>query len=518
VTAAKLVSGAALAALLAVGTGGPASAVPSGRMLVELRDSSSCDGGAVLRGAGASAISSTLRLYALEGEAAARVVPSLRACGALRFAVPDRPAGTLSVTDFTDPLVPSEWWRSAIGVSDLAPPGPGKPVTIVDSGIELTHPEFNGRTDLLALNMQEPQPLGGVHGTAVASVIGAPENGVGLVGVYPQALLQTWDAAPGSGTTLVTSQIVAGILAAADKGPGVINISLGSGTLETAISQSIATAIRKGMLVVAAAGNDGGTNNQLTYPASTPHVLTVAATTRQNTVASFSSRSRFVDLAAPGEDMPVASALDQSWDDEDGTSFAAPLVSGAAAWVWTVRPELDATQLFEVMRRSATDIDAPGRDDASGYGLLNVPAALAYVAPSTDPMEPNDDMDYVRAGGVYATGALPLTTRAKTSAAVTARLTVFEDPRDVYPVFVPAKKTITAKTTAATVELALWSNGTPSVTVASPGKNRLARGVTKTGTETVTYKNTGNAKTVYLAVTLAKGSRDADYSVSVAAR
>ena len=119
---------------------------------------------------------------------------------------------------------------------------------------------------------------------------------------------------------------------------------------------------------------------------------------------------------------------------------------------------------------------------------------------------------------IYAAGSLPLTTRAALSAAVTARLTVFEDPRDVYPVFVPAKKSVTAKTTAAAVDLALWANGTPSVTIPSPGKNRLARGVTKATTETVTYKNPGAAKIVYLAVTLAKGSRDASYSVSVAAR
>ena len=446
------------------------------------------------------------------------MLPELRACGAVRFAVPDRPAGTLSVTDFADPLVGSEWWRSAIGVAGLTPPGPGKPVTIVDSGVEFTHPEFDGRQNLLALNMQEPQPLGGVHGTAVASVIGASENGVGIVGIYPEAVLQTWDAAPGSGTTLVTSQIVAGILAAADKGPGVINISLGSGRTETAIAQAIVTAIRKGMLVVAAAGNDGDTSNALSYPASTPHVLTVAATNQQGSVASFSSRSKFVDLAAPGQHIPVASALDQSWDDEDGTSFAAPLVSGAAAWVWTVRPELDVSQLFEVMRRSATDIDAPGRDDASGYGLLNVPAALAYPPPVIDPMEPNDDMDYVRVGAVYAAGSKPLTTRALPSAAVTARLSVNEDPRDVYPLFVPAQKTVTAKAAGATVDLALWSNGTPSVTIASPGKERLARGVTKGGTETVTYRNPGAAKVVYLAVTLAKGSRDAIYRVAAAAR
>ena len=71
----------------------------------------------------------------------------------------------------------------------------------------------------------------------------------------------------------------------------------------------------------------------------------------------------------------MATALDNSWAPEAGTSFSSPLVAGAAAWVWTVRPELDASQLFEVMRRSAVDIDAPGRDDATGFGLLNVPAA-----------------------------------------------------------------------------------------------------------------------------------------------
>jgi hypothetical protein len=516
VTLLQLVCGTAVAAVLAVAIGGPAAATPSRTMLIELRGGGACHAGGVLRSAGATTVSRELRLYTLGGAAAARVLPALRSCGAVRFAVPDRPAGTLSVTDFADPLVGSEWWRAAIGVVGLTPPGPGKPVTIIDSGIELTHPEFDGRPNLLALNAQEPQPLGGVHGTAVASVIGAPENGVGIVGVYPQALLQTWDAAPGSGSTLVTSQIVAGILAAADKGPGVINISLGSGRVETSISQAIATAIRKGTLVVAAAGNDGDTNNALTYPASTPHVLTVAATNPQGAVAGFSSRSRFVDLAAPGQGIPVASALDQSWDDEDGTSFAAPIVSGASAWVWSVRPELDASQLFEVMRRSATDIEAPGRDDASGYGLLNVPAALTYAPPARDPMEPNDDLDYVRPGAVYAAGSLPLTTRARLAAAVTARLTAFEDPRDVYPVFLPAKKTMTVKTTAA-VDLTLWSSGTASVTEARPGSDRLARGVATSATETVTYRNPGAAKTVYLAVTLAKGSRDATYRVTVAA-
>ena len=272
------------------------------------------------------------------------------------------------------------------------------------------------------------------------------------------------------------------------------------------------------MLVVAAAGNDGETGSPLTYPASLPHVLTVAATDEQNQVVSFSSRSRFVDLAAPGQDIMVATALDQSWASEDGTSFAAPLVSGAAAWVWTVRSSLDASQLFEVMRRSATDIDAPGRDDASGYGLLNVPAALTYQAPVSDPLEPNDDVDYVRPGGTYYNGIPALTSRVKPSTRLIARLAAAEDPRDVYRVFIPARGRITVKTTAAAgVDLGLWGPSTTSVTERSPGKDRLARGTTQGAAESITYRNAGAAKTAYLAVTLGTGTRDATYAISIAA-
>jgi hypothetical protein len=497
----------------------PAASAKDARVLVELRPTSACDAVGVLRKAGATTVSATLRLYSLDSRSASQVLPRIRACKALRLTAPDRPAGTLSATDFTDPLVPSEWWRAAIGVADLTPPAAGKPVTIIDSGVDVAHPEFVGWPDLVMLNAQEPQPFGGVHGTAVASLIGATENGVGIVGVYPQALVQSWDSAIGAGTQLDTSEIVKGVLAAAAGGPGVINLSLGGNSFEVVIQQAIATAISKGLLVVAAAGNDGDAGNPLTYPSSLPHVLTVAATDEQNQVPFFSSQSRFVDLAAPGQDMMVASALDASWQQEDGTSFSSPLVAGAADWVWTVRPDLDASQLFEVMRRSATDIGAPGRDDASGYGLLNIRAALAYPAPVRDPFEPNDDIAYVRPGGMYYNGIPSLTTRAKPSATLTARLTIVEDPRDLYPVYVPAKGRITVKTaSASSTDLTLWARSTSAVAEPSPGKDRLARGVTKGANETVTYLNPGAAKTVFLAVTLGKGTRDATYKVAVTAR
>jgi hypothetical protein len=218
-------------------------------------------------------------------------------------------------------------------------------------------------------------------------------------------------------------------------------------------------------------------------------------------------------------DITVASTLDQSWDSEAGTSFAAPLVSGAAAWVWTMRPSLDASQLFEVMRRSAKDIAQPGRDDASGYGLLDVPAALAYPAPVRDPLEPNDDINYVRPGALYDNGIPALTTASKPATSLVGRLATAEDPSDVYRVFVPARGRITVATTAgAAVDLALWNSTSSTVTTPSPGKARLARGTTQGARETVTYANTGVAKSVYLAVTPSAGTRDATYRISVSGR
>ena len=225
-------------------------------------------------------------------------------------------------------------------------------------------------------------------------------------------------------------------------------------------------------------------------------MLTVASTDEQNRVSIFSSQSRFVDLAAPGENIIVATALDNSWAAEAGTSFSSPLVAGAAAWVWTVRPELDASQLFEVMRRSAVDIAAPGRENATGFGLLNVPAALAYAAPVADPLEPNDDVDYVTPGKTFDNGIPPLTTKAKPSTTLTGRLTTVEDPRDVYRVFVPAQGTITVKTHGR-VRHGTRPSGTRRRRRSgrlTPNSDRVAHGITSKGTINLTYKNPGGRR------------------------
>ena len=119
----------------------------------------------------------------------------------------------------------------------------------------------------------------------------------------------------------------------------------------------IAVTFAKGTLVVAAAGNSREEGSPLEYPASLPHVLTAGAIGPSGLPTFFTSGSPHVDLAAPGWDIPVAVPGTYSppnkYDSFSGTSFASPIVAGATAWVWTVRPTLDITQLFEVMRLSA---------------------------------------------------------------------------------------------------------------------------------------------------------------------
>jgi subtilisin family serine protease len=506
---------AAAALVLALAGAAPAAPpAPAGDLLVQLAPAAACAEAHGLVAAGATALAPGLRLYRLPAARAPAVLPGLRARGAVTLVEEDRPVGTLQT--FTDSLtLADDWWRVAIGADGLAPPGPGTPVSIVDSGVSLGHPEFAGRPDTEALNPQEPAPLGGQHGTAVASLIGAPANGVGIVGLYPQAVLRTYDAAGGEGLRLLAGDIVQGITEAARRGRGVINLSLGSGDRSSSIEGAVNEAVRRGSLVVAAAGNDGDRGNPLTYPASLPHVLTVAATDRANAVAPFSSRSRWVDLAAPGDGVTVADALSGDYTTQSGTSFAAPLVSAAAAWLWTVRPELDASQVFEVLRRSARDIGPPGRDLDSGFGLLDVRSALAYPAPTTDPLEPNEDIDDVRPGF----GLAALTTTGTPRRVIAARLDVWEDPRDVYRVWQPRGKALVISTgSSEDVDVAVWSEAAFSV-AQRPGRERLASSARPDlGNERTRVPAVQRGRWVYVAVSRGRGIAQAEYRLGITPR
>ena len=447
---------------------------------------------------------------------AAVVLPALRASGSVSAAQVERSYTVAATAAAPDPLQAEEWWRTQIGVDGLAPPGPGVPVTIVDSGLDVTHPEFSGRPDTVLLNAQEPAGVGGEHGTSVASLVGAPLNGVGVVGIYPQAILRSWDAARGQGTRLESSDISAGILAAARAGRGVINLSIG-GDRDLPIELAVSEAVASGSLVVAASGNDGERGSPVGYPAALPHVTTVAATNRSGAVALFSSRSSYVDIAAPGDAIFVASALGHDWRPSSGTSFSSPLVAGAAAWLWTVRPELDAGQVAELLRRSARDIDQPGRDSASGFGMLNLAAAIAAPSPIRDPFEPNDDVEEVDPNGdrnlVHATA---LTTKSKQRTRVVGRIDAYEDPRDVFRVWIPAGRNVTFQLGGTgDGDLSLHRTTARTVVGRFAVNGRLAQAIAKGTTDRLVYRNAGAGRWAYLTVRLPARSLDTTYQLNV---
>jgi subtilase family protein len=464
---------------------------------------------------GATLVSRRLDIWRLPSARAQRVALGLRPLTVEpdRELAPERAA--------VDALTALEWWRGAVGADRAVPPAAGKRLTVIDTGLDVTHPEFAGRPNTTLLDAQSATGTEDeAHGTAVSSVAAAPENGFGVVGIYPQAQLAEWDTGP-----MFVSDVIQGIDHAIDAGPSVINMSFGFDGYDRLLAEEVDVAFGTGSLLVAAAGNDFLEGNAVHSPAALPHVLTVAATDEGNKPSTFSNRSPAVDLSAPGENIPVAvpTWLDGSgYSAGDGTSFSAPLVAGAAAWVWTRRPELDVTQLFDLMRWSATDIGAQGFDDDTGWGLLNVPAALSDEAPPVDPQEPNDDVNEVVAGKLFRNAEPSLTSPGRGRAALSARLDETEDPEDVYRVWVPAHRRIAIHVTvSADADVELWNATTATVLVTGAARRKhLLDGSGYNGThpETVGFRNRSRRGVyVFLDVYLPEnGAPSAEYRAAVA--
>jgi subtilisin family serine protease len=457
---------------------------------------------------GATRVAHTLPIWRVPGRQAIRVAPKAE------LVVPDRFIPTSTHFTAGDPLVPQQWWIGSIGATTVEPPGPGKPVTVIDTGADLTHPEFAGRPSTTALNGQSVVGTGEEHGTAVASTIAAVPNGQGIVGVYPQAALQVWDASP-SAPGISLSDVLAGLDAAIRRGRGVINLSLGSPYRDPLLEAMITVAYGSGSLVVAASGNDRQRGNPLEYPASFAHVLTVGAIDISGRTAAFSGASQFVDLVAPGQAIPVA-IPGTGYSYYTGTSFASPLTAGVAAWVWTARPALGLTQLFDLMRSSPVDMESPGYDPFSGFGRLDIPRALATRPLPPDPYEPNDDVIQIRPNGLFRTPARPLNAPRRLRATLRARLDYSEDPRDVYRVWVAGRRvtTITVAPTA-DLDLAAWGPQTSSVLESGSSRRRHLKALSeKPGRrgEIVRVRNTSRRGSyhyveVYTATSNAPGRR-----------
>lgn len=279
-----------------------------------------------------------------------------------------------------EPLGPSQWNLPMVGATDAwaVSQGAGVVVAVIDTGVDATHPDLAGRVlpEIDMLPEVTPLPEQNGHGTRVASLIAGSLNGFGMAGIAPQSTILPVSALDPAGYG-DSSTVARAIIAAADAGARVINLSLGGPDQDPVLDQACAYAFARGAIVVAAGGNSYLTGNQIQYPAASPNVLAVASVDRTGNPSGFSNTGPHIDIAAPGE-MVLGALPGAVFDEESGTSFAAPQVSATVALVLAVNPNLTAAEAASVVQMNAADdISGNGRDDQLGQGLLRADRAVS---------------------------------------------------------------------------------------------------------------------------------------------
>jgi type VII secretion-associated serine protease mycosin len=317
----------------------------------------------------------------------------------------------------------AQWALNRLDAEDLwaRQPGAGVTVAVVDTGVDAAHPDLAGvvlpGTDLISPG-GDGSDDGNGHGTHVAGIIAAvANNGLGVAGLAQGVRILPVRVLDDSGAGWA-STIAKGIIWATDHGAAVVNLSLGDHVADDVTATAVQYAEDHGVVVVAAAGNDRADGDPVTYPAAYPGVIGVAATNDQDAVASFSETGGFVDVAAPGVD--IASTFPPStYVYLSGTSMAAPFVSATAALLKAANPQLTSEQAVSALESTANDLPPSGRDDASGYGLVDPAAALCSLTGcSTSTAAPAATMTRLRAAGrdvIYGrwlTGRVTLRDRA----------------------------------------------------------------------------------------------------------
>lgn len=235
------------------------------------------------------------------------------------------------------------------------------------------------------------------HGTFVTGIIAAgSSNGTGIRGLNPAARIMVLKALNTFGHTRA-SDLAEAIYYAADNGADIINLSVGGAQTTRIEEEALAYAAARGVTIIVAAGNEGVLVEDWGL-AGSAHAITVAATGFDDSRAVFSNWGRGIDIAAPGLDILSLRARrtdtmrdipgveyeagaayvggDRRYYRASGTSFAAPIVTGAVSLLMSQRPGLSAQEVREILLNSARDIGSPGIDQYTGYGLLDVPAML----------------------------------------------------------------------------------------------------------------------------------------------
>jgi thermitase len=330
-------------------------------------------------------------------------VAALRGDPNVLYAEPDYIARAQPTTP-NDPYYASQWGLPKIGAPlawDMTTGSSAVVIAIVDTGIDLTHPDFDCPGKLMAgwnfvAGNNDPDDDNG-HGTHVAGIAAAcGNNGIGVAGVAWGATLMPVKVLDSVGSGYY-SDVANGVTYAVDNGARIVNLSLGGMSDDYTLAGAVQYAHDHGVLVVAAAGNcaqDGyqcsNIYNPVIYPAAYATTLAVAATDPDDNWAWFSEYLPYVDVAAPG--VNIYSTI-PSTDPEgtygtmSGTSMATPYVSGLAALLWSFAPSLTLGQVENIIELTADDLGAPGKDDYFGYGRINAGQALSALGLQTSPAQ-----------------------------------------------------------------------------------------------------------------------------------
>lgn len=283
-----------------------------------------------------------------------------------------------------DPLYPAQWNLQRVGAEAgwRVGGGAGVVVAVIDTGVgpvpDLDAARVLPGTSEVADDPTTSDTAG--HGTHVAGTIAqTTNNAFGAAGMAPAAIILPIKALSGRGGG-TSEQVAAAIDEAVDRGAQVINLSLGGPHAEV-LDLAVEKAVAAGVMVVAAAGNDG--DEGVHCPAHAPGALAVSATGPDDALAPYSSYGAEIALAAPGGDkrragggvvQDTVTAGGHDFLEFQGTSMAAPHVSGALAVLIGVG--LSPAEARDRLLASAADLGDPGVDDRYGHGRLDLAAAL----------------------------------------------------------------------------------------------------------------------------------------------
>ncbi|MGN7376152.1 S8 family serine peptidase [Bacillus halotolerans] len=268
-----------------------------------------------------------------------------------------------------EPIQVKQAWKEGLT-------GKNVKIAVIDSGIS-PHDDLSISGGYSAVSYTSSYKDDNGHGTHVAGIIGAKHNGYGIDGIAPEAQIYAVKALDQNGSGDLQG-LLKGIDWSIANGMDIVNMSLGTSSDSQILHDAMDKAYEKGILLVAASGNEGN-GKPVNYPAAYSSVVAVSATNQHNQLAAFSTTGNQVEFAAPGTDI-TSTYLHQYYATGSGTSQATPHAAAMFALLKQRDPGNTNVQLRALMQKNIVDLGITGRDQQFGYGLIRYKAQQADKA------------------------------------------------------------------------------------------------------------------------------------------